>query len=325
MNERAKALKADTQWMVDGKYGLFIHWSLLTYPLYGNQQAFETFEWGVNTFDVEIFADRVEQTGASWVLFTTCHGRQMFPAPIQTLEKLLPDRTTKRDLISALAAALKQRNIKLLLYYNFSSGDVEFANAVGMTAENPQKWFQYIIDFGKETSQRYGKDIAGWGYFDGSVTGYELNFPWEEFVKAFKSGNPDAVVGISSHWWGEFTPFNDLQTVDSGKSMIEPLNPVLYQPGGRYAGLQQHFSFVLDGSWIPREPYNGIIRSNSKTEAGPIYPVQDYIDYFVKMDKANVPITVNMLITQDVTKNQMFVNPQTLDLLKQIRQKLWGK
>ena len=90
-------------------------------------------------------------------------------------------------------------------------------------------------------------------------------------------------------------------------------------------GLQQHFSFVIDGSWIPREPYNGIIRARSNVEGGPNHPNQDYIDYFLKMDKANVPITANILITQDVTRNQPFVNAKTLELMRQIRKAVWGR
>ena len=325
MKQAAQKLKSDTQWMIDGKYGLFIHWSLLGYPLYGDQQAHETFEWGVNQFDVHAFAEMVEETGASWVTFTTCHGRQMFPAPIKTLDNLLPGRTTKRDLISELAAALNKRNIKLLLYYNFSLGDTDFAEALGMGGENPEAWFQYLMHFSREVSERYGDRIAGWGYIDSTVPGYELNLPWESYCRALKAGNSEAIVAVSSHWWAEFSPFNDLQTTDSGGSLIEPLNPALYSKGERYEGLQQHFSFVIDGSWIPREPYNGIIRSRSKGKGGPNRPLQDYIDYFRKMDEADIPITANILITQDVTRHQPFVNPETLELMRQIRKAVWGK
>ena len=224
-----------------------------------------------------------------------------------------------------MAAALDQRNIKLLLYYNFSMGDTEFAEALGMDGDNPEKWFQYLMDFSREVSERYGEKIVGWGYIDSSVPGYELNLPWESYFKALKAGNPEAVVAISSHWWAEFSPFNDLQTTDSGGALIEPLNPALYAEGARYDGLQQHFSFVIDGSWIPREPFNGTIRSHSTRKAGPNRPNEDYIEYFRKMDEADVPITANILITQDVTRNQPFVNPETLELMREIRKALWDK
>jgi hypothetical protein len=319
MKKRANDFKSDTQWMVDGKYGLFIHWSLLTYPLYGDRQAYETFEWGVNTFDVEAFAKMVEETGASWVIFTTCHGRQMFPAPIKALNNLMPARTTKRDLIAELADALNKRDIKLMLYYNFSLGDEEFAKAVGVWDNDYDKWFKYLIDFTKEVSTRYGKKLAGWGYIDSTVPGYEYGLDWEAYSRAMKSGNPEAIVGISDHWWGPFTPFSDLQTSDAGGLIIAPLNSALYQEGRRFEGMQQHFSFVLDGSWIPREPYNGVIRRDAKARGGPTLSDEEYLDYFKMMDKADVPITINIMITQDVTDKQPFVNPKSLELLKKIK------
>jgi hypothetical protein len=265
----------------------------------------------------------VEETGASWMTFTTCHGRQMFPAPIKTLENLLPGRTTKRDLIADLADALNKRNIKLMLYYNFSLGDNAFDQALGVRDNDYDKWFKYLLDFTTEVSTRYGKKLAGWGYIDSTVPGYENGLPWEAYCKAMKSGNPDAVVGISDHWWGPFTPFNDLQSSDAGGATIAPLDPALFQTGGRFEGLQPHFSFVLDGSWIPREPYNGVIRSSSKSKGGPTRSTEEYLEYFRKMDAADVPVTVNILITQDVTDKQPFVNPESLELMRKIRKALW--
>ena len=97
---------------------------------------------------------------------------------------------------------------------------------------------------------------------------------------------------------------------------------LLFEKGGRYEGLQEHSSFVLDGSWIPRDPYNGIIRANSNVEGGPTFSEEEYIEYFKKMDEADVPVTVNILITQDVTKNQPFVNPKSLELMKKIKTEL---
>ncbi|RAJ07997.1 alpha-L-fucosidase [Arenibacter echinorum] len=317
MKVRAKELKPDLSWMRDGKYGLFIHWSLFTYPLYGDKQAFETFEWGVNTFDVDVFADLVAETGASWVTFTTCHGMQMFPAPIKTLEKVLPGRTTERDLIADLAEALNKRDIKLLLYYNMSPRG-ELAAKLGIE-ENPDKWFQYLNDFAREVSLRYGKSIAGWGYIDSSFSAYVMNMPWEKYYRSLKAGNPDAVVAISSHWWAQYSPFNDLQTSDSGGSLNNPLDKKLFEEGGRYEGLQEHSSFVLDGSWFPKEPFNGIIRRDSNSKGGPTFSEQEYLDYFHKMAKANVPVTVNMLITQDVTRDQPFVNPKSLEFMKKVK------
>ena len=43
------------------------------------------------------------------------------------------------------------------------------------------------------------------------------------------------------------------------------------------------------------------------------------------MDQADVPITVNIMITQDVIRDQPFVNPRSLELMREIRRAVWGK
>ena len=320
MTSRAEKLKPDLSWMIEGKYGVFTHWSLLSYPLYGDKRARETFEWGVNKFDVEAYADKIEEIGASWVIFTTCHGGQMFPAPIKTLDNVLPGRTTKRDLIAEIAEALGKRNIKLLLYYNFSPNG-QVAQKLGAD-KNPEEWFQYLIDFVCEVSLRYGKSIAGWGYFDSTVSAYEMNMPWEDLYMAAIAGNPDAAVGISSQWRAQYSPFNNLQTGDSGCGLNDPLDKRLLEKGERYEGLQEHATFILDDFWYSQEPFNGVIRANSKVEGGPTFTDEEYISYFKKMAEAKVPITVNLLITQDVTSYQPFMNSESVELMKKIKKEL---
>lgn len=320
MVSRAEKLKPDLSWMIEGKYGVFTHWSLLSYPLYGDQRARETFEWGVNTFDVEAYADKIEEIGASWVIFTTCHGGQMFPAPIKTLEDVIPGRTTKRDLIAEIAEALNKRNIKLLLYYNFSPNG-KVAEKLGAD-KNSEEWFQYLIDFVREVSLRYGKSIAGWGYFDSTLSAYEMNMRWEDLYMAATAGNPDAVVGISSHWRAQYSPFNNLLTGDSGCGLNDPVDKRLLEKGERYEGLQEHTAFILDDFWYSKEPFNGVIRANSKVEGGPTFTDEEYIAYFKKMAEARVPVTVNLLITQDVTSDQPFMNAKSVALMKKIKKEL---
>lgn len=320
LKAEAAEMKPDLSWMIDGKYGLFIHWSTLNYPLYGDQMAKHNFEWGVDLFDVDEFASKVEETGASWIIFTVNHGLQAFPAPIENLEAILAGRTTKRDLIDELADALNQRGVKLLLYYNLCPRD-EVAKILNINGD-PEGWFQFQIDHVKELSLRYGKKIAGWGYIDSSVAPYLANLDYPQFYKALKAGNPDAVVGISSHWYAEYSPFNDITTGDAGGILYGYINKSSFEKGGRYEGMHGHSAFVLDGSWIPREPYNGVIRSNSESKGGPNFSDEEYIEFFKKMDEADIPITTNIMITQDVVKGQPFFNPKSIELMKKIKKAL---
>jgi PII-like signaling protein len=52
-------VRANTDWLVKGKYGLFIAWVPETYPLYDTTQAYKHYETAVNRFDVDAFGDMV--------------------------------------------------------------------------------------------------------------------------------------------------------------------------------------------------------------------------------------------------------------------------
>ncbi|MFO1524106.1 MAG: hypothetical protein U1G05_19190 [Kiritimatiellia bacterium] len=43
----------------------------------------------MDAFDAEAFAERMARTGAGFVVFTTSHAEQMFPAPLASLDAVL--------------------------------------------------------------------------------------------------------------------------------------------------------------------------------------------------------------------------------------------
>ena len=114
----AMRAQADTQWFRDARYGLMCHWTSQTVPRHGPPKSYAE---AVRDFDVNTFADQVAQTGAKFVTITTSHALLYFPAPLKSLDGILPGRTTQRDLIGDLADALGQRGIRLLLYYHLGS------------------------------------------------------------------------------------------------------------------------------------------------------------------------------------------------------------
>jgi len=74
----------------------------------------------VAKFEIERFADQIAGAGASYLIFTTCHALQWLAGPCDAIERVLPGRTNKRDMVGELARALKQRNVHFILYYNHS-------------------------------------------------------------------------------------------------------------------------------------------------------------------------------------------------------------
>jgi hypothetical protein len=319
--QRAESIRADASWMVEGKYGVFIHWSPLCYSLYGNRRRMEFHEESVNMFDAEAFADGIAETGAAWVCLTTSHGPQYWPGPSETIDRILPGRTAKRDLIAEIAAALKKRSIRLMLYYHFSvhgETDVAWAEAAGAYEADPTTWFGNVESLFRETSLRYGTDIEGFGYIDdvGSIV-YRYDPPWEQWARAIKAGNPNALVGLSVQGGPNVSPFNELQVDDPG-SHLRPVTPdSAMGPGSYFGDVIQARWFVLD-AWSPSEPLNGVIGS------GPVHPTEDYVRYFSEMADAGVPLTVNLLITADVTRKQPFFNPKSVEVMKAIRKAIRG-
>jgi hypothetical protein len=318
IRKRAKAVRASADWMIEGKYGLFAQWGPLTYPLYGDALARENYEWGVDVFDVNAFADMVEETGAAWVTFGTSHGAFYYPAPVKAIDKVLPGRTTKRDLIGELADELGKRNIKLMLYFSFAYSetyDKQWPGAVGIYEETPQKWFDNMEAIYREISLRYGKRLASpAAYIDGcGFTMYQYDYPWEKLARAIKAGNSDALIGFSPCWGPNVTHFSDLALTDGHDRFVGPDPEYLYEKDGQLEGVQQARWFFMD-AWHPQNgPYNG------KIGGGPRHPADDYIKYFKKMAAAKIPLTINLLMTQDVTKDKPFVNPECLGVMRQIR------
>jgi hypothetical protein len=56
MEKEAHRLKSSTDWMVQGKYGLLIHWVPESYPLFGATPAWQRYPDAVDQFDVDAFA-----------------------------------------------------------------------------------------------------------------------------------------------------------------------------------------------------------------------------------------------------------------------------
>ncbi len=313
IQERAGKMRASTDWMVEGKYGLFIHWSPLSWPLKGDKMRYQD---AVDLFDVEAFADVVEETGAAWLFLTTTHGTHHFPGPIEAIDRVMPGLTCERDLVAEIADALENRGIRLLLYYHMGMDDGEWAKAVGYWKADKSGWFDNVCAIQTEINERYGKKTWGWFIDDAHKWYYPCDFPWERFTKALKAGNPGRLIAYNPGTRPSVTPFGDLLASDNGAN-LRPVMPEKHFTR-QYPGLLQHYSFTLERGWVIKgKPTEGF--------PDPVHEAGALIDYIRECDDANVPLSMNMLITQDVTRKQPFVNPKTLTLMKELRKAIRGK
>jgi hypothetical protein len=320
LKARAKSMKANVQWMVDGKYGLFVHFSSLSSPFNGGPKLGDQYQKLVDLFNVDAFVAAVAETGASWVCFTCAHGTQHWPGPSNTIDQIKPGFTCKRDLIRELIDGLGKHDIRLMLYYNPNSGMEDFyGNTYGSgDSPDPTGYFSFLEAHFREVSLRYGKDLATTaGYIDDcGWKVYQLDPPWEKLAKAIKAGNPNAPVGFSQNLFPNLTPFSDL-VVSDGSGRVPEIQPsFLFEEGGQLEGQYPASWFYMDG-WSSRTG-NGVFT------AKPQFSAQKYIEIFKTADKANMPITINLAMTPDVTKENPFFNPECIDIMKQVRKAVKG-
>ncbi|WP_283432501.1 alpha-L-fucosidase [Neorhodopirellula lusitana] len=306
---RAKSMKADVQWMVDGKYGLFVHFS-----------SSAQYHDRVATFDVDAFVEQVVEIGASWVCFTCSHGAHYWPGPSKTIDELKPGFTCERDLIRELIDALAKHDIRLMLYYNPNSGMQElYGNTYRNGAEpDPTGYFNFLESHFREVSLRYGEDLATTaGYVDDcGWKVYQLDPPWEKLAKAVKAGNPNAPVGSSQNIFANLTPFSDFVVSDGAGREPEHQPGFLFEEGGQLEGQSPAAWFYMDG-W-GSGTRDGVWRGKPKFSA------EKYIEIFQKADEANMPVTINLASSPYIARTSPFFNPACIEIMKQVRKAVKG-
>ena len=296
-NEKAQQMRAKIDWFVEAKYGVMFHWSTTTQPLRGPQKPYEA---AVNAFDLDAFADMVRETGAGYVIFTAVHGIMHFPAPLKSVEAVMPGRTCRRDLIGEMAGKLQERGIPLILYFHHGVGDSEWMKAAGFLSQDKSGFFKIERDILTEIGTRYGKKIAGYWFDDR----YPLQ-PFEELYEATKVGNPERIVAWNSWILPKTTEFQEYYAGEFGGALVNPPEN-FFAEGGSAGGLQPHGLIFLDDPWQHGYPDTDI--------APPLFTTQQIINYVKACIAQKLVITMNMGITQDGK-----VSPTTLEQMKALR------
>ncbi len=310
LHQKALALRADTTWFQQARYGVMMHWTKQSMPRHGDPKPYAQ---AVADFNVEGFADQVRQTGAGFVVLTTSHAMLYFPAPLASLEKILPGRTSQRDLVADLAAALGKRGIKLMLYYHLgASDDSEWLKASGFWETDTSRCFgnwQAIIS---EAGERYQDKLAGWWFDDGSTSYYYRSAPGEQLVRAAKAGFPQRLVAFNPWVLNSPTEFQDFFT---GEGFEDPrgYNELLVRggngryPSGTHQGLQASACLVTEGDWVHSRKDTAIGNPRWKPEQLAAM-LQGFSEF------SSVPI-FNLEIYQEGT-----LSPATVDMLHAARE-----
>ena len=293
--ERAAArMRSDTSWMREAKYGLQFHWTTLSCPEHGPRKSYEQ---AVSEFDTEAFADAVKETGAGYVIFTTSHAEHYIPAPIQAVERIMPGRTSSRDLIADLIRSLGKRGIRLMLYYHIGHDDYQNPNGwwahTGylQSRERFQENWRAIIG---EIGGRYGKGLAGW-FFDDASAYYPMNPDFEKLTATAKNGNPDRVICYNPWVYPRVTDFQDYfcgegyNFLTSHKGLIKNGNGIFQE--GPQKGLQAHTNFILEKNWWHDSCDTPI--------ADPCVSIEQFVEDMLEAMEYGIVPSVNLEIYQE--------------------------
>ena len=251
LEHQAVAQGADTAWMRRAGYGFMVHWTAQSQPRQGEAKPYAD---AVRDFDVAGFADQMKAGGAGFVVFTTSHALQYFPAPLAALDEVLPGRTASRDLVAELAQALQARGLKLMLYYHLGAGpDAAWLAASGFWDRDPARFFGHWTRIVGEVGRRYGEHLAGWWFDDGMVTYYPRSPDWRALSAAARAGHAQRVVGFNAWEYPSPTPFQDFHC---GEGNLQPASDGTLRPNGQgilgpgpHAGLQACATLVTEGDW----------------------------------------------------------------------------
>lgn len=262
----ASSLAADssgedrTAWFAAAKYGVFVHYlnGLQNNPDHVASLGKET-SWDecVAEFDVDLFAKRMAEAGAGYVVFTVMQQQRFMIAPNATFDKITGYRPGEacatRDLIEDLFHALAKYNIPLLLYWTGDGpiADPQAAQAFGWDEPVPEAFVRRWAAVAAEYGRRYGPKVKGWwvdgcyrwlGYNDQKLAilaeGLRAGYP--ERIIAFNPGVEEKVRAYSQHedfTAGEQNDFFDrpLSRFVNGKQwhILAPLGNHWAEPGTR--------------------------------------------------------------------------------------------
>jgi hypothetical protein len=186
---------------LDLKLGLFVHYSYFDITRQCNCSTIradltevESLNELANSLDIPDLVQTAASMRAQYLIFTTFHSNMnmLYPSPV--MNQYLPNHACNRDIISELITALKEKNIRLILYFHPSDGGdftAEDQARVGWNDGAPHiRWNDFINSVLAEIMDRYGKDVLGY-FMDGGIQP-QINAP--RLRKTIKDRNPYAWI-----------------------------------------------------------------------------------------------------------------------------------
>ncbi|NOX55973.1 MAG: DUF1080 domain-containing protein, partial [Planctomycetes bacterium] len=267
-----------TDWLSRAGWGVMTHYLAAPPSSAGGKEVTaEMWNRQVDAFDVELFANQVAATGARYVLFTIGQNSGHYCAPNATYDKFVgirPSKCSRRDLIADLAKALKNRDIRLMVYlpsgapaadrvarrklgwrWGRKGGWQLPGEPVGGRLADFQRRWEAVV---REWSLRWGDAVAGW-WIDGCYFAdqmYRFDDPpnFASFAAALRAGNPDAIIAFNPGVRVPVIAHTKYEDYTAGEVNLPQLPQAVAACPGRWierdgAKIQFHILTFLGKSW----------------------------------------------------------------------------
>lgn len=231
------------EWFKDAKLGVFIHWGYYavngiteSWSLYHKKISYEDYmlqgdKFTAKNYDPDAWAELFKKIGANYVIMTTKHhdGVALWDTQLSHLN-VIEKTPAKRDLVTPYVNALRDKGLKVGLYYSlcdWSHPDYEVVFPRPNTKKDyPQKgqnqmdsWERFVHFYQgqlKELSTQFKPDLY---WFDGD---------WEKSAEQWRSKalkdtllkwNPNLIVNSRLNQYGDY------RTPEQGIPVVRPDGP----------------------------------------------------------------------------------------------------
>jgi hypothetical protein len=250
----------------------------------------------VREFDVDRFADAVQEAGAGYVIFTMHQRTRFLIAPNATFERITGyapgEACATRDLVEDLYQALRRHGIPLMLYWtgNGPSSDARANAAMGWELPISRSWLEKWAAVTEEYASRYGDKVVGW-WVDGCYArhgnlGYDDD-KLEVLARALKAGNPNRIIALNPGV--ELSAYSRHDDYTAGEQ-----NSFHARPASRWLdGKQWHILSYL-GAERP-----GNYLSAGWCEPGVRYTKNELAQYISAVNQAGGVVSIDVLLFRD--------------------------
>ncbi|MFF6783325.1 alpha-L-fucosidase [Streptomyces sp. NPDC012510] len=249
-------------WFPDAKLGVFIHYGVYAVDGWAESWSFYTGEvtherymeqldrFTASRYDPKAWAELFARVGAKYAVLTTKHhdGIALWNTDHRNLD-VVRDTPAGRDLVTGFVDALRDRDLKVGLYYSHSDWNhpdyaserhpgphIVPANGYSHAeqgAQDPQAWARYLTYRDgqvRELVERFRPDLL---WFDGEWERTEEQWRMGELAELILAGNPETVLNARMLGHGDYA------TPEQGVPLIAPEGP-------------WELCLTINGSWSHR-------------------------------------------------------------------------